>query len=422
MVDALVGRLSRLENENKILTGENEILKEENGLLVMKNSSLLSDNQSLTSKNQSLTSENFCLRSENQILTQKTSRQDGNLERENQHRNHRLGRGNSDEEKEESTASLTNDSYNVQSSPKYVSFRREGGEPANSQVPFDASASEIDLFLERKFCSNLDGDEGKEFAPAPISDNARRPATARSILKKSMTRSIIKKSLPPVKAPTIQLVHIEEEKPVSFTLGKNKTNRYIEDEREQMIMLGQTVMKSRAMISDDDLENSIPRVIADGDEDEEIDEAKLFGILNTMSTMLTKKALATAMRDTTIGKEKIPFQLFFLLSKNLNIAREQMNSDLCDMGSRYLDPFVFKHADCIDKFGNDELDPTEFSTFCCPSGIKMRMIPRAGLAGMKNDGGWILKLKPQYKLLVVSAVNCAWLLHLVCFLCLTLLF
>ncbi|KAL7465420.1 hypothetical protein ACHAXS_005743 [Conticribra weissflogii] len=223
---------------------------------------------------------------------------------------------------------------------------------------------------------------------------------------------------------------------LSFPLGHGKQNCYVEEEKNQMIAMGQDLMTSRSCIGFEDdrnrdvsakgIENPTLGGHAarnQGEQDQQQPKSnRVFDILNTMTMVLTKKALATALNELTSTLDQdVSFQFFFLLSKNLLLAKEQLEavsrgggkkkhigakSQFCNWGTRFLDPFTFTHADCMDKFpsklGNASLDPSVFSQFCCPEGIKVQIFPRVGMEGAKMDREWLKKIVPQYKVLAFT--------------------
>lgn len=101
------------------------------------------------------------------------------------------------------------------------------------------------------------------------------------------------------------------------------------------------------------------------------------------------------------------FRQFFLLTKscqNINPI-DILDKEQCNAGKYYIDPFIFKNADVADNFPSElpatALDPVELSAFCCPEGVKVRLIPRAAVTGAKRLG-WIGQKSYQFKVLAVS--------------------
>lgn len=199
---------------------------------------------------------------------------------------------------------------------------------------------------------------------------------------------------------------------VSFALGKRKTNRYVSLHQKSFMKnpFANSFALPRANPTKklDERHNESMLSLQSKDDDGEkykSDNIQMMKILTSMSMILTKKSLVKAVMSHQPMYQQTPFQLFFLLSMNVKAAKKQLESCPLDDGRNFLDPFNCKLADCVDRYpsklGKDALEPTELSAFCCPEGIKVRLIPRAGVAGAKHMG-WMGKRACQYKLLVVS--------------------
>ncbi len=97
------------------------------------------------------------------------------------------------------------------------------------------------------------------------------------------------------------------------------------------------------------------------------------------------------------------FDEFMLFSKDLHASIDQI--DIREGRNRFLDPFTLVDIDCIDRYlpeiCRDTLDPVEVVNFCCPEGIKARIVPRAAIDGAKRLG-WTGRASYNYKILVVS--------------------
>ena len=215
---------------------------------------------------------------------------------------------------------------------------------------------------------------------------------------------------------TITLEGGDTDNAVSFGLGRKKTNRYN--------MMNETKLRALSVDSISEVEiqtnkpssrrGSILMKPYRGDDDDcsigseggsSVDKS------NERHDVLTNGMLRVKAKRHKSLDEPFAFRQFFLLSKDFQPTSKMFNSDLVDTGKRFNDPFIFHNADCIDNYpstefvdrqlGEDALDPAEISTFCCPGGIKVRLVPRAGIHGA-NHLGWMGNRAEQFKVLVVS--------------------
>jgi len=104
------------------------------------------------------------------------------------------------------------------------------------------------------------------------------------------------------------------------------------------------------------------------------------------------------------------FRQFFLLTKSCQNSSpfDILDKEQCNAGKYYIDPFIFKNADVADNFPSElpatALDPVELSAFCCPEGVKVRLIPRAAVTGAKRLG-WIGQKSYEFKVLAFTDGN-----------------
>ena len=214
---------------------------------------------------------------------------------------------------------------------------------------------------------------------------------------------------------------------VAFALGKNKTNRYSLINSASSSSLGK---------------NSSWRKIQVGVREGRMDKMEMqskMSLLRENSFILSKSSPNDLVKTSGVEGDKaagditevkelaikspvkpehlqsldgpVTFRQFFILSKNVQSTIEPLSSDMLSISNRFIGPFIFQTADCIDKFpsaesvegqlGGDAMDPAALSMFCCPNGIKVRLIPRAAVMGADRLG-WTTNNAERYKLLVVS--------------------
>lgn len=110
-------------------------------------------------------------------------------------------------------------------------------------------------------------------------------------------------------------------------------------------------------------------------------------------------------RKSDLAKD-LAFQQFSLLSvRPASLFSEP--PDYSRNGSRFLDPFVTKRIDLIDRFPKDlsesDIDGEALAAFCFPNGLSIRLVPRCAAEGAKRLG-WLGERGDMYQLQGVSSI------------------
>ena len=206
---------------------------------------------------------------------------------------------------------------------------------------------------------------------------------------------------------------------VSFALGKKKTNRYSLINSNSNRNLGKNTSWPESRIDKMEMQSKMSSLRENSfilskstsndlfkTSDVEGDNAA--GDITEVKELAIKSPVKPDRVQSVDGP--VTFRQFFILSKNFQPTIEPLSSDVLSISNRFNGPFIFQSADCIDNYpsaesvkghlGGDAMDPAELSMFCCPNGIKVRLIPRAGVMGADRLG-WT-RNNEQYQLLVVS--------------------
>jgi hypothetical protein len=98
------------------------------------------------------------------------------------------------------------------------------------------------------------------------------------------------------------------------------------------------------------------------------------------------------------------FRQFSLLGINPSSFEE---SDIEDVGSRFLDPFSTKKISLLDEFptlkSQSVIDSEALAAFCFPNGLSIRLIPKCAAEGARRLG-WLGEDADHYQLQGVSAL------------------
>ncbi len=111
--------------------------------------------------------------------------------------------------------------------------------------------------------------------------------------------------------------------------------------------------------------------------------------------------LSMASKRLSLSEEKDQaYQQFSLLS----LCSSSLTRGKCDLracGYRYLDPFVTKKIDVLDRFpqgaSESDINTEALAAFCFPNGLKIRLIPRCAIEGAKRLG-WLGVKGDSYQL------------------------
>ena len=128
-----------------------------------------------------------------------------------------------------------------------------------------------------------------------------------------------------------------------------------------------------------------------------------------LKAQLMHLALSAKERE---GQDAVSFDQFSLLSATPETLAESYSGgheeEIGIEGTTYLDPFSVQAVEVVDKYPNDAtsanddaLEPEALSAFCFPNGMKVRLVPRAAMAG-DAQLGFIGKERDQYQLHGVS--------------------
>ena len=98
------------------------------------------------------------------------------------------------------------------------------------------------------------------------------------------------------------------------------------------------------------------------------------------------------------------FQQFSLVSVSPSLLADE-DPEFCDTGRRFLDPFVTKRVDLIDRFprtrSESDIEADALAMFCFPNGLRIRLIPRCAEEGARRLG-WLGKKGDSFQLQGVS--------------------
>jgi hypothetical protein len=127
--------------------------------------------------------------------------------------------------------------------------------------------------------------------------------------------------------------------------------------------------------------------------------------MSTRSSVITEESdaflhlqlmhLSLASKRLSLSEEKgLAYQQFSLLS----LCSSSLKRGKCDLracGYRYLDPFVTKKIDVLDRFpqgfSESDINTEALAAFCFPNGLKIRLIPRCAMEGAKRLGWFGVK-------------------------------
>lgn len=128
------------------------------------------------------------------------------------------------------------------------------------------------------------------------------------------------------------------------------------------------------------------------------EESDAFLSLQLMQLSLASKRLSLSEER---GQAYQQFSLLSLCSSSL----EHGKCDLRACGYRYLDPFVTKKIDLLDRFplglSESDINTEALAAFCFPNGLRIRLIPRCAIEGAKRLG-WLGVKGDTYQLQGVS--------------------
>lgn len=137
--------------------------------------------------------------------------------------------------------------------------------------------------------------------------------------------------------------------------------------------------------------------------------------LSTRSSVITEESdaflslqlmqLSLASKRLSLSEERgQAYQQFSLLSL-CSSSFEHGKCDLRACGYRYLDPFVTKKIDLLDRFplglSESDINTEALAAFCFPNGLRIRLIPRCAIEGAKRLG-WLGVKGDTYQLQGVS--------------------
>lgn len=137
--------------------------------------------------------------------------------------------------------------------------------------------------------------------------------------------------------------------------------------------------------------------------------------MSTRSSVITEESdaflslqlmqLSLASKRLSLSEERgQAYQQFSLLSL-CSSSFEHGKCDLCACGYRYLDPFVTKKIDLLDRFplglSESDINTEALAAFCFPNGLRIRLIPRCAIEGAKRLG-WLGVKGDTYQLQGVS--------------------
>jgi hypothetical protein len=124
--------------------------------------------------------------------------------------------------------------------------------------------------------------------------------------------------------------------------------------------------------------------------------------MSTRSSVITEESdaflrlqlmhLSLAAKRFSLSAEKDrAYQQFSLLS----LCSSSVKRGKCDLrpcGYHFLDPFVTKKIDVLDRFpqglSESDINAEALAAFCFPNGLKIRLIPRCAIEGAKRLG-WL---------------------------------
>ena len=118
---------------------------------------------------------------------------------------------------------------------------------------------------------------------------------------------------------------------------------------------------------------------------------------------LMNLSLPSTKRDSSLMHERCrSFQQFSLLGINPSSFVE---TDICESGSTFLDPFVTKNIILLDQFptsyDSSVIDSEALAAFCFSNGLSLRLIPKCAVEGAKRLG-WLGSDGDHYQLQGVS--------------------
>lgn len=137
--------------------------------------------------------------------------------------------------------------------------------------------------------------------------------------------------------------------------------------------------------------------------------------MSTRSSVITEESaaflslqlmqLSLASKRLSISEERgQAYQQFSLMS----LCSSSLEHGICDLracGYRYLDPFVTKKIDLLDRFplglSESDINTEALAAFCFPNGLRIRLIPRCAIEGAKRLG-WLGVKGDTYQLQGVS--------------------
>ena len=137
--------------------------------------------------------------------------------------------------------------------------------------------------------------------------------------------------------------------------------------------------------------------------------------MSTRSSVITEESdaflslqlmqLSLASKRLSLSEERgQAYQQFSLLSL-CSSSFEHGKCDLRACGYRYLDPFVTKKIDLLDRFplglSESDINTEALAAFCFPNGLRIRLIPRCAIEGAKRLG-WLGVKGDTYQLQGVS--------------------
>jgi hypothetical protein len=128
------------------------------------------------------------------------------------------------------------------------------------------------------------------------------------------------------------------------------------------------------------------------------DESDAFLRLQLMHLSLASKRLSLSVEK---GRAYQQFSLLSLSSSSLKLGE----CDLRACGYRFLDPFVTKKVELIDRYPvgilESDINTEALAAFCFPNGLRVRLIPRCVREGAKRLG-WLEENGDTYQLQGVS--------------------